>query len=141
MEWKYPVVKTQFGPVRGVTEDGIHRFLGIPYAAPPVGKLRFQAPQPHPGWTEPLDCLSYPDRCPVISKWGGLYPEGTTEEERRYAAIKKSRCWQYGLAASGKLQRGLPEIEPLDSIAGQGDGTGAACAGVGSWWRLPLRMR
>lgn len=89
MEWKYPVVKTQFGPVRGVTEDGIHRFLGIPYAAPPVGKLRFQAPQPHPGWTEPLDCLSYPDRCPVISKWGGLYPEGTTEEERRYAAIKK----------------------------------------------------
>ncbi len=84
-----PIVQTQFGPVRGVTEDGVHRFLGVPYAAPPVGRLRFQAPQPHPGWTEPLDCLSYPDRCPVIDKWGGLYPEGETEAERRYAEIKK----------------------------------------------------
>lgn len=31
--------------------SNLHRFLGIPYAQPPLGNLRFRAPLPHPGWT------------------------------------------------------------------------------------------
>lgn len=40
-------VKTRYGTFNGfVDENGINTWLGIPYAQPPVGKLRWQAPQP-----------------------------------------------------------------------------------------------
>ncbi|WP_421731240.1 carboxylesterase/lipase family protein [Brevundimonas sp.] len=47
-----PIVVTRSGPVRGRIENGVARYLGIPYAAPPLGDLRFAAPQPHAPWTE-----------------------------------------------------------------------------------------
>ncbi|MGW6534626.1 carboxylesterase/lipase family protein [Streptomyces sp. NPDC055051] len=55
-----PLVTTTRGPVRGERRaDGTCRFLGIPYAAPPVGELRFAAPEPPEPWTEPLDATAY----------------------------------------------------------------------------------
>src|SRR3954465_3403542 len=44
------IVQTRAGGVRGVTEDGISVFRGIPFAAPPVGPRRFQAPEPTQPW-------------------------------------------------------------------------------------------
>jgi para-nitrobenzyl esterase len=43
-------VTTTTGAVKGVWRDGSAAFLGIPYAAAPVGDLRFAAPGPHPHW-------------------------------------------------------------------------------------------
>ena len=40
------MVRTDAGLVRGTTADGLHRFEGIPFATPPVGKLRWQPPAP-----------------------------------------------------------------------------------------------
>jgi len=54
-----PLVETPFGAVRGRELDGVQRFLGIPYAAPPVGALRFAPPAPHPAWPAPRDALAY----------------------------------------------------------------------------------
>ena len=48
-------VKTEAGTVRGKNDNGILIFKNIPYAAPPVGKLRFAAPAKHLPWTETLD--------------------------------------------------------------------------------------
>jgi len=45
---------TQTGPVQGEAYPGFIRFLGVPYAAPPVGALRFAAPAAHPSWEAPL---------------------------------------------------------------------------------------
>lgn len=50
---------TTHGPVRGKTEDGIAKFLGVPYGAPPVGSLRFRAPQPPQPWTEVRDTMTF----------------------------------------------------------------------------------
>lgn len=56
----HPVVPTTRGPVRGERRaDGSLRFLGIPYAQPPVGELRFAAPVPPRPWTEVLDATAY----------------------------------------------------------------------------------
>ena len=46
-----PKVTTSDGALEGRTENGISRFLGIPYAAPPVGPLRWRAPEPAVPWS------------------------------------------------------------------------------------------
>jgi para-nitrobenzyl esterase len=45
-----PVVSTNAGQVRGRISDGIAVFRGIPFAKPPIGPLRFRAPQPPAPW-------------------------------------------------------------------------------------------
>ena len=51
-----PVVTTASGAIRGVRSAGVSTFHAIPYAAPPVGPLRFAAPQPPVPWTGQRDC-------------------------------------------------------------------------------------
>jgi para-nitrobenzyl esterase len=45
------VVPTTSGRIRGRRTASARVFLGVPYAAPPTGTLRFAAPRPHPSWT------------------------------------------------------------------------------------------
>jgi para-nitrobenzyl esterase len=46
------------GKLRGSRQDGIARYLGVPYAAAPVGDLRFALAAPHPGWAGVRDATS-----------------------------------------------------------------------------------
>lgn len=64
-----PVHDATCGPVKGVgynQEDGsvVEGFLGIPYAEPPIGPLRFKKPVAHRKWEEPLECIRFGPRCP-----------------------------------------------------------------------------
>ena len=45
------VVQTKYGSVEGLTEENIRIYKGIPFAAPPVGNLRWRPPQPPAHWT------------------------------------------------------------------------------------------
>ncbi|HJL14462.1 MAG TPA: carboxylesterase family protein [Sandaracinaceae bacterium LLY-WYZ-13_1] len=58
-----PVVETTLGPVRGRREPGVLAFEGIPYAAPPIGELRWRPPQPPEPWTKPHPATGRPPRC------------------------------------------------------------------------------
>jgi len=49
------VVATTGGELRGKVRDDVHVFRGIPFAAPPVGKLRFRPPAPATPWAGVLD--------------------------------------------------------------------------------------
>ncbi len=43
-------VKTQYGVLQGIEENGVKKFLGVPFAQAPVGELRWKAPQPVQAW-------------------------------------------------------------------------------------------
>ena len=44
------IVRTSAGEIKGYEKDGVHYFKGVPFAAPPVGDLRFAPPQPLAPW-------------------------------------------------------------------------------------------
>jgi para-nitrobenzyl esterase len=54
-----PIAETRFGRIRGSREDLLCVFRGIPYADPPVGSLRFGAPQPPTPWPGVRDARSF----------------------------------------------------------------------------------
>jgi para-nitrobenzyl esterase len=60
---KAPVVRVDSGQVRGLEADGVVSFRGIPYAAPPVGKLRWRAPQPAQHWAGVRDATKFGPEC------------------------------------------------------------------------------
>jgi para-nitrobenzyl esterase len=53
-----PEVATRTGKLRGRVENGVAVFRGIPYAAPPVGELRFEPPRDHAAWSGVRDALA-----------------------------------------------------------------------------------
>lgn len=59
-----PVVDTAYGPVRGVDDGTVKAWKGVRYAAPPVGGLRWRAPQPPTRWTEVADATRVGPVCP-----------------------------------------------------------------------------
>ncbi len=60
------IVKTKSGDVRGVHDGEINRFLGIPYAASPLGKGRFKLPEPPNLWNGVRDALDPGPNAPQI---------------------------------------------------------------------------
>ncbi|XP_060064816.1 carboxylesterase 3-like [Ylistrum balloti] len=62
-----PKVNTPLGPVRGVVVpvlgQDVLQFRNIPYAKPPVGKLRFEKPVPVEPWTDTLDGTKFGPSC------------------------------------------------------------------------------
>lgn len=54
-----PMVTVEQGDARGRTVDGVAAFLGLPYAQPPFGALRFQPPVPAAAWTGIRDAVAY----------------------------------------------------------------------------------
>ena len=59
-----PVVQLQSGSVQGATEYNMQVFKGIPYAAPPLGDLRWRPPQPVAKWAGTLDASQFGPACP-----------------------------------------------------------------------------
>ncbi|MFX1344797.1 MAG: carboxylesterase/lipase family protein [Promethearchaeota archaeon] len=63
MEEKY-IVKTKSGRIKGYFNRGVMKFKGIPYAAPPIGNLRFKPPVPVKPWDKIQDVSNYSPVCP-----------------------------------------------------------------------------
>jgi len=61
------VAVTQSGAVRGVVAGDLIAFRGIPYAAPPIGDLRWKAPQAPASWRGVQDASSFGNVCPQVN--------------------------------------------------------------------------
>ncbi|PPR02347.1 hypothetical protein CVT24_011691 [Panaeolus cyanescens] len=59
-----PTVTLDSATVTGTTEGSLQKFLGIPFAQPPVGDLRFRLPQPLPPYNGTINATSYGAMCP-----------------------------------------------------------------------------
>jgi para-nitrobenzyl esterase len=97
---KSPVVDTDNGPVRGTTNGQMQAFLGIPYAAAPIGDLRWRPPQPHPGWNGVWDASTFAPHCPQVAT-----PYGTpsTNED----------CLYLNVFTPAKTNSGRPHLLPV----------------------------
>ena len=63
-EKKTNVIQIDSGPISGKVENGVRIFLGIPYAAPPVGELRWKPPQEIASWTQERNFADFSLSCP-----------------------------------------------------------------------------
>jgi len=60
---QYPAVTISEGTLAGKSEHGTDIYLGIPYAAPPIGSLRWMPPAPPASWTGVRPATSFRSRC------------------------------------------------------------------------------
>ena len=68
---KTAIISTPQGPVQGVkTESGFDNFKGLPFAAPPVGNLRWRDPAPAPRWTETRQAADFSPMCMQVTSQG-----------------------------------------------------------------------
>ncbi|XP_052097582.1 cholinesterase 2-like isoform X1 [Mytilus californianus] len=66
-----PEVVTTHGRIRGFEQTSysnkiVSTFLGIPFAKPPIGDLRFKRPEPLQNWSDTKQCKVLPNSCPQI---------------------------------------------------------------------------
>ena len=113
------VVTIDSGMLRGLEADGVISFKGIPYAAPPVGKLRWRAPQPVEPWDGVLDATAFgpacmqtddlpkSEDCLTLNVWRPASPA---------AGPLPVMMWIYG----GALAHGNTAMYPADALAAQG---------------------
>jgi para-nitrobenzyl esterase len=73
-----PAVSIETGILQGSLEGHLLAFKGIPYAAPPVGDLRWRPPQPAPHWTGTRPATSFGHDCMQFPAPSEAAPAGTT---------------------------------------------------------------
>ena len=92
-------VKVESGALRGVSQDGVVSYKGIPFAAPPIGNLRWKAPQPAAHWNGVRSAAQYGHDCMQLPFPSDAAPLGTTPDEDCLVL----NVWVPATRAPGKL--------------------------------------
>ncbi|NWI64732.1 SASB hydrolase, partial [Todus mexicanus] len=93
-----PEVETNYGRVRGyqfrvdAAERNVNVFLGLPFAKPPVGALRFSEPQPPEPWTGVRDATSYPPMCLQDKEQGQFFSDAITNRKEKVPLQVSEDC-------------------------------------------------
>ena len=74
-------VKTQYGVLEGFEEDGVKKFLGVPFAQAPVGELRWKAPQPVTAWDGIREAKQFSDDPMQLNVFGDMAFRGPGRSE------------------------------------------------------------
>lgn len=119
---------TRNGVVRGVVDDDVVGFKGIPYAAPPVGPLRWRPPEPAPNWPGERDAVAFGAPCAQWATkgfgeraWNAAIAEHSSEDclflnvwapAHRHGQVAPVMVFFPGGAFHGGSAAGLSAIEP-----------------------------
>ncbi|PKU35829.1 fatty acyl- hydrolase medium chain isoform x2 [Limosa lapponica baueri] len=93
-----PEVVTKYGTVRGyqfkvdAAERSINVFLGLPFAKPPVGPLRFSEPQPPEPWKGVRNATSYPPMCLQDKVQGQVFSDIITNRKEKVLLDVSEDC-------------------------------------------------
>ncbi|HET7086772.1 MAG TPA: carboxylesterase family protein [Rhizomicrobium sp.] len=80
-------VTTDEGPVEGATKSGVAQFLGIPYAKPPVGNLRWMPPQPAAKWVSVRKADKFGPICAQVTTLGPFAGPPNSNEDCLYLNV------------------------------------------------------
>ena len=101
-----PVVRLEHGAVQGKVSGAAEAFLGVPYAAPPVGPLRWRAPQPAAAWSGMRDATRFAPAC----YQGVAQPWGPYSQEFIAAPPLSEDCLTLNVWKPAGVKRGLPVL-------------------------------
>jgi para-nitrobenzyl esterase len=82
-----PRTTTTSGSLKGLDAGSHHQYLGIPYAAPPVGALRWVAPQPVAAWSGEREATAFGPHCPQAATPGLGYGYPGGQEDCLYLNV------------------------------------------------------
>jgi len=82
-----PLVDTRTGAVSGVVVHGVDEFLGIPYAAPPVGDLRWRPPAPAKAWSGVRPAVKFGPTCAQVTTLGVFAGPANANEDCLYLNV------------------------------------------------------
>ena len=82
-----PVVATVNGPVQGLNNNGVYEYLGIPFAQPPVGALRWRPPLPPSPWTQARNATQFGPICAQVTTLGVFAGPPSTNEDCLYLNV------------------------------------------------------
>ena len=83
------LVKTKYGTLKAVKSNaGYSLFRGVPYAKPPVGELRWRAPEEPEKWDGIRLCDRYGDACAQFDRWSSATDDVTDDDEHPYINIE-----------------------------------------------------
>jgi para-nitrobenzyl esterase len=80
-------IQTSEGPVEGFMKDGVRTFLGIPYAEPPIGNLRWRPPVKHASWTSVLPAKAFGPTCAQVTTLGAFAGPANSNEDCLYLNV------------------------------------------------------
>jgi para-nitrobenzyl esterase len=80
-------VETKEGPVQGFVTNGVNEFLGIPYAEPPVGPLRWQPPKDKAPWTSTRAATEFAPICALTTTLGVFSGPPNNNEDCLYLNV------------------------------------------------------
>lgn len=81
------IVPTADGPVEGLRKNGVEQFLGVPFAAPPVGALRWMPPQGSAKWTQLRQAKSFGPPCAQVTTLGPFAGPANSNEDCLYLNV------------------------------------------------------
>jgi para-nitrobenzyl esterase len=122
----HPIERTDKGLVRGTATPTMRSFKGLPYAAAPVGNLRWRAPQPHARWAGIRDASQFAAHC---AQNGGSFGQPSVSEDCLFLNVYSPA--RFGLPATrnapvmlwihgGALVTGLSDTYDPTRLVAQG---------------------